>query len=160
MFFLSYYAVNRSLKRADKHAPFFSVNSGDEIDYSQQRRENLGDLIQETLEILERHGGRDAYINIKYMVPTYQSCIMNWRTKGHTVHWSLFRKWRPGLKLMYCLLKLFLLRHELRQKTRPFCRHNSAYLLGSRAYHLRWLWSVLRHSYNLMKWGRRRSCYV
>ncbi|XP_071553040.1 parkin coregulated gene protein homolog isoform X2 [Panulirus ornatus] len=54
-----------------------NVNSGDEIDYSQQRRENLGDLIQETLEILERHGGRDAYINIKYMVPTYQSCLMN-----------------------------------------------------------------------------------
>lgn len=54
-----------------------NVNSGDEIDYSQQRRENLGDLIQETLEILERHGGRDAYINIKYMVPTYQSCMMN-----------------------------------------------------------------------------------
>nr|XP_045582115.1 parkin coregulated gene protein homolog [Procambarus clarkii] len=54
-----------------------NVNSGDEIDYSQQRRENLGDLIQETLEILERHGGRDAYINIKYMVPTYQSCVMN-----------------------------------------------------------------------------------
>ncbi|CAL4129442.1 unnamed protein product, partial [Meganyctiphanes norvegica] len=54
-----------------------NVNSGDEIDYSQQRRENLGDLIQETLEMLERHGGRDAYINIKYMVPTYQSCVMN-----------------------------------------------------------------------------------
>ncbi|KAK4289981.1 hypothetical protein Pmani_037085 [Petrolisthes manimaculis] len=54
-----------------------NVNSGDEIDYSQQRRENLGDLIQETLEVLERHGGRDAYINIKYMVPTYQSCVLN-----------------------------------------------------------------------------------
>ncbi|KAF2366312.1 Parkin co-regulated protein, partial [Trinorchestia longiramus] len=51
-----------------------NVNCGDEIDYSQHRRENLGDLIQETLELLERHGGKDAYINIKYMVPTYQSC--------------------------------------------------------------------------------------
>ncbi|XP_076051165.1 parkin coregulated gene protein homolog [Oratosquilla oratoria] len=54
-----------------------NVNSGDEIDYSQQRQENIGDLIQETLEVLERHGGRDAYINIKYMLPTYQSCVMN-----------------------------------------------------------------------------------
>ena len=55
----------------------FPVNCGDEIDYSQQRRENLGDLIQETLELLERNGGKDAYVNIKYMVPTYQSCLNN-----------------------------------------------------------------------------------
>lgn len=56
---------------------FFSVNSGDGIDYSQQKRENIGDLIQETLENFERHGGDDAFINIKYMVPTYESCLMN-----------------------------------------------------------------------------------
>jgi hypothetical protein len=37
--------------------------------------ENVGDLIQETLEILERYGGEDAFINIKYMVPTYESCM-------------------------------------------------------------------------------------
>ncbi|EPY80421.1 hypothetical protein CB1_000832020 [Camelus ferus] len=47
------------------------VNSGDGIDYSQQKRENVGDLIQETLAVLERYGGEDAFINIKYMVPTY-----------------------------------------------------------------------------------------
>ena len=29
--------------------------------------ENLNDLIHDTLEILEKHGGEDAYINIKYM---------------------------------------------------------------------------------------------
>ncbi|XP_019405531.1 PREDICTED: parkin coregulated gene protein isoform X3 [Crocodylus porosus] len=53
------------------------INSGDGIDYSQHKRENIGDLIQETLEVFERYGGEDAYINIKYMVPTYQSCILN-----------------------------------------------------------------------------------
>lgn len=54
-----------------------SVNLGEGIDYSQQRGENAADIIQETLEILERYGGEDAFINIKYMVPTYESCMMN-----------------------------------------------------------------------------------
>nr|XP_049595544.1 parkin coregulated gene protein isoform X3 [Syngnathus scovelli] len=54
-----------------------NINSGDGIDYSQQKRENVGDLIQETLEVLERYGGEDAFINIKYMVPTYESCMIN-----------------------------------------------------------------------------------
>lgn len=54
-----------------------TVNSGDGIDYSQQKRENIGDLINETLEAFERHGGDDAFINIKYMVPTYESCMIN-----------------------------------------------------------------------------------
>ncbi len=54
-----------------------NINCGDRIDYSQQRRENLGDLIQETLEGFERTGGEDAFINIKYMVPTYESCMLN-----------------------------------------------------------------------------------
>ena len=54
---------------------FYSVNLGDKIDYSQRKNENLSDLIQETLEVLERNGGEDAYINIKYMIPTYESCM-------------------------------------------------------------------------------------
>ena len=54
-----------------------AVNSGDKIDYSQQKRENIGDLIQETLELFEQHGGVDAFINIKYMVPTYESVVLN-----------------------------------------------------------------------------------
>jgi len=54
-----------------------NLNSGDGIDYSQQKRENLGDLIQETLEAFERQGGDDAFINIKYMVPTYESVVLN-----------------------------------------------------------------------------------
>jgi len=51
------------------------LNLGDKIDYSQRKNENLGDLIQETLEVFEKHGGEDAYINIKYMIPTYESCM-------------------------------------------------------------------------------------
>uniref|UniRef100_A0A3P8UPL5 PARK2 co-regulated n=1 Tax=Cynoglossus semilaevis TaxID=244447 RepID=A0A3P8UPL5_CYNSE len=53
-----------------------NINSGDGIDYSQQKRENIGDLIQETLEMFERYGGEDAFIYIKYMVPTYESCLI------------------------------------------------------------------------------------
>lgn len=54
-----------------------NVNSGDQINYDQQKRENIGDLINETLEAFERHGGEDAFINIKYMIPTYESCMLN-----------------------------------------------------------------------------------
>ena len=56
---------------------FILGNLGDGIDYSQQKRENIGDLINETLEVFERHGGEDAFINIKYMIPTYESCMLN-----------------------------------------------------------------------------------
>lgn len=55
----------------------FTVNCGDEIDYAQKNNLNLGDLIDETLQVLELHGGEDAFINIKYMVPTYESCYLN-----------------------------------------------------------------------------------
>ncbi len=54
-----------------------NLNSGDGIDYGQQKRENVGDLIQETLEAFEKHGGDDAFINIKYMVPTFESSVLN-----------------------------------------------------------------------------------
>jgi hypothetical protein len=33
------------------------LNLGDKIDYAQRKNENLSDLIQETLEVLEKHGG-------------------------------------------------------------------------------------------------------
>ncbi|KAF4531340.1 hypothetical protein B566_EDAN017442 [Ephemera danica] len=52
------------------------INTGDGIDFSQHKRRNLGDLVKETLEVLERYGGEDAFINIKYMVPTYESCLV------------------------------------------------------------------------------------
>jgi hypothetical protein len=32
-------------------------NSGDNIDYSQRKRSNVGELINETLEMLEMYGG-------------------------------------------------------------------------------------------------------
>jgi len=54
-----------------------NVNIGDKIVYNQRRRMILGDLIQETLELLESNGGEDAFINIKYMIPTYESCVLN-----------------------------------------------------------------------------------
>lgn len=53
-----------------------NLNIGDQIDYSQRKRQNLGDLIEETLEIFEMHGGEDAFINIKYMIPTYESHVL------------------------------------------------------------------------------------
>ena len=54
-----------------------NLNQGDKIDYSQRKGKNLGDLIVNTLEMFESYGGDDASINIKYMVPTYESCVLN-----------------------------------------------------------------------------------
>jgi hypothetical protein len=51
------------------------VNIGDAIDYSQRKQLNIGDLIDETLEVFEKYGGEDAFINIKYMIPTYESKV-------------------------------------------------------------------------------------
>mmetsp|Transcript_97187 Transcript_97187/g.245151 ORF Transcript_97187/g.245151 Transcript_97187/m.245151 type:complete len:346 (-) Transcript_97187:204-1241(-) len=51
-------------------------STGDVMDYGQRKRKNLGELIDETLEIFETHGGEDAFINIKYMIPTYESCMI------------------------------------------------------------------------------------
>lgn len=52
-------------------------NLGDGIEYSQKNGSNIGDLIDETLEVLEQNGGDDAFINIKYLIPTYQSTIVS-----------------------------------------------------------------------------------
>jgi len=57
----------------------FNSNIGDHIDYGQRKKKNLGDLIQECLEIMELNGGDDAFINIKYMIPTYESCVYDIR---------------------------------------------------------------------------------
>ena len=53
-----------------------NLNIHDGIDYSQRKRQNIGDLVQQTLELFELHGGEDAFINIKYMIPTYESCVL------------------------------------------------------------------------------------
>jgi len=54
-----------------------NTNLGDKIDYGQRKRGTVGDLIAQTLEVFEKHGGEDAFINIKYMIPTYESCVLN-----------------------------------------------------------------------------------
>jgi len=54
-----------------------NANLGDKIDYGQRKKINLGDLVQETLELFEQTGGEDAFINIKYMIPTYESCVIH-----------------------------------------------------------------------------------
>jgi hypothetical protein len=51
-------------------------NLGDGMEMGQRKRQNIGDLIAETLQILEIHGGEDAFINIKYMIPVYESCVL------------------------------------------------------------------------------------
>lgn len=62
--------------------PIFNIfkaatpSTGDGIDYGQRKRQHMGELIDETLEIFETHGGEDAFINIKYMIPTYESCML------------------------------------------------------------------------------------
>ena len=39
---------------------------------------DLDDVIDETLRLMEIHGGKDAFRNIKYMIPTYESCMDEW----------------------------------------------------------------------------------
>lgn len=58
-------------------SPFNPVNIFDAIDYGQKNNLNLGDLIDETLQTMEKFGGEDAFINIKYLVPTYESTFIN-----------------------------------------------------------------------------------
>jgi hypothetical protein len=50
-------------------------NLGDAIDYGQRQQTDLGELIMETLEAFERHGGPDAFLNIKYFIPIFESSI-------------------------------------------------------------------------------------
>lgn len=52
-------------------------NLGDGIEYSQKNGENIGDLIDECLAMLEQNGGDDAFINIKYLIPTFQSTVIS-----------------------------------------------------------------------------------
>ncbi|MCQ2817188.1 MAG: parkin coregulated gene family protein [archaeon] len=57
----------------------YNCNLGDTFEYGQRKKNVLGDLIQETLEKMELNGGDDAFINIKYMIPTYESCVYDIR---------------------------------------------------------------------------------
>jgi len=66
--------------------------TGDKIDYGQRKKTNIGELIQETLELFEQTGGEDAFINIKYMIPTYESCVLNW-WGSWIVFERFFKRW-------------------------------------------------------------------
>lgn len=59
----------------NKRSNIYSVSIGDKIYYGQYKNQDIGNLVLETLEMFETYGGEDAYINIKYMVPTYESCM-------------------------------------------------------------------------------------
>jgi len=50
-------------------------STGDGIIYGQKEERCLGDLVMKCLEVFECTGGEDAFINIKYLIPTYQSCM-------------------------------------------------------------------------------------
>ncbi|XP_075144710.1 parkin coregulated gene protein homolog [Haematobia irritans] len=50
-----------------------NVNLGNLIDPDRDRR--IADVIEDTLNALEHCGGPNAFINIKYMIPTYESCV-------------------------------------------------------------------------------------
>lgn len=50
-------------------------NIGHRMEYNQRKGLNISDLITETLNLMETTGGDDAFINIKYIVPTYESCV-------------------------------------------------------------------------------------
>jgi hypothetical protein len=50
-------------------------NLGDCMDYGSNPTKNLGELVMSTLETFELYGGRDAFINIKNIVPIYQSVV-------------------------------------------------------------------------------------
>ncbi len=50
-------------------------NLGDRIDYGQRKNNNLIETVQTTLEIMEEHGGENAFINIKYIIPVYDSSV-------------------------------------------------------------------------------------
>lgn len=50
-----------------------NINIGDKIYFNPIGC--VGDAVEQTLQLLEKYGGRDSFINIKYMVPTYESSI-------------------------------------------------------------------------------------
>lgn len=52
-----------------------NVHKLDAIDYNRVGR--IGDVIDQTLMVLERCGGANAFINIKHAIPTYESCVNN-----------------------------------------------------------------------------------
>ena len=52
-----------------------NANLGDEFDTKSLKHQRLADVIAETLEAMERSGGEDAFVNLKYMIPSFESAI-------------------------------------------------------------------------------------
>lgn len=48
----------------------------DKIDYAELKRDGrmVGEIVEETLDLLEATGGPDAFANIKWMVSTFEIC--------------------------------------------------------------------------------------
>ena len=59
---------------------------------------------------MEKLGGEDAYLGIKYMVPTYESCVFNW-LKNIKFNASSFTSWSgvASLDLLRFCARLHLL---------------------------------------------------
>eukprot|EP00904_Undaria_pinnatifida_P003430 jgi/Undpi1/13088/HiC_scaffold_8.g02750.m1 len=66
-----------------------NANMGDSIDYNQRSRTNIGELVMETLEVMEQFGGPDAFINIKYMIPTAEANFAG-RSKNFALDYQFF----------------------------------------------------------------------
>lgn len=66
-------AFNRNVHR--------NLHLGHHTEFSQQKRQNVSDLMIETLGLLETHGGPDAFANIKYMIPLYESVATKAKAK-------------------------------------------------------------------------------
>lgn len=47
-----------------------------EMEYGQRFKSNIKELMDETLEAFERTGGKNAFAHIKYIIPTYTTCLM------------------------------------------------------------------------------------
>ncbi|CAD7975330.1 unnamed protein product [Amoebophrya sp. A25] len=52
-------------------------NLGDQMDYAQRHEDgrNIAIMSQELLQLLERAAPENAFFNIKYQIPTYESCL-------------------------------------------------------------------------------------
>ncbi|KAF6725050.1 Parkin coregulated gene-like protein, partial [Oryzias melastigma] len=56
--------------------PMFNIFK-DKKSLDSESGDDVADLVKETLTVMEQHGGQNAFMHIKYMIPTYQSCTRN-----------------------------------------------------------------------------------
>lgn len=53
-----------------------SINETSSNKMELMQKQRMLDQIGKTLHLLEKHGGPDAFINIKYIIPTYESYFL------------------------------------------------------------------------------------